>query len=67
MHATQVPRPLLISRNGRDHTKRFRQLVEALTVLKPNDLPPNLASFDQELGRSGLVMFSVRRELASSR
>jgi len=41
----------LVSRNGRDHTKRFRQLVEALTVLKPKTftLAGEVAVFDSEL------------------
>ena len=41
----------LISRNGRDHTKRFRDLVEALTALKPASftLDGEVAVFDEEL------------------
>jgi bifunctional non-homologous end joining protein LigD len=41
----------LISRNGRDHTKRFRDLVAALTALKPATfiLDGEVAVFDEEL------------------
>lgn len=41
----------LISRNGRDHTKRFADLVAALTELRPKTftLDGEVAVFDQEL------------------
>jgi bifunctional non-homologous end joining protein LigD len=41
----------LVSRNGRDHTKRFRDLVDALTALKPATftLDGEVAVFDEEL------------------
>jgi bifunctional non-homologous end joining protein LigD len=40
----------LISRAGRDHTKRFRQIVDALTDLQPDTftLDGEVAMFDQE-------------------
>ena len=41
----------LVSRNGRDHTKRFRDLVAALEALKPATftLDGEVAVFDEEL------------------
>jgi len=41
----------LVSRNARDHTKRFRDLVAALTALKPDTftLDGEGAVFDQDL------------------
>ena len=41
----------LVSRNARDHTKRFRDLVAALTALKPDTftLDGEVAVFDQDL------------------
>jgi bifunctional non-homologous end joining protein LigD len=41
----------LVSRNDRDHTKRFRDLVAALTALKPDTftLDGEVAVFDQDL------------------
>jgi bifunctional non-homologous end joining protein LigD len=46
--AGRVP---LVSRAGRDHTRRFRQIVDALTALKPDTftLDGEVAVFDQEL------------------
>lgn len=43
----------LVSRNARDHTKRFRDLVAALTALKPNTftLDGEVAVFDRDLSR----------------
>ena len=41
----------LVSRNGRDHTKRFHAIAEALTKLKPKSftLDGEVAVFDEEL------------------
>ncbi len=41
----------LVSRNGRDHTKRFRAIAEALAALKPKTLTLDgvVAVFDAEL------------------
>ena len=41
----------LLSRSGRDHTQRFRQIVDSLTQLKPETLTLDgeVAVFDQEL------------------
>ena len=43
----------LVSRNARDHTKRIRDLVAALTALKPNTftLDGEVAVFDRDLSR----------------
>ena len=47
----EAGRVRLVSRAGRDHTKRFRQIVDALTALKPATftLDGEVAVFDQEL------------------
>src|SRR4030095_7340759 len=41
----------LLSRNGRDHSKRFRDIVAALTALKPDrfTLDGEVAVFDEQL------------------
>lgn len=47
----EADRVRLVSRNGRDHTKRFRQIVDALAALKPRSftLDGEIAVFDKEL------------------
>jgi bifunctional non-homologous end joining protein LigD len=47
----EAGRVRLISRNGRDHTKRFRQIVDGLAGLKPTTftLDGEVAVFDAEL------------------
>jgi bifunctional non-homologous end joining protein LigD len=47
----EAGRVRLVSRNGRDHTKRFRDIAEALTKLKPETLTLDgeVAVFDAQL------------------
>lgn len=47
----EAGRVRLISRNGRDHTKRFRDIADALTKLKPATftLDGEVAVFDEQL------------------
>jgi bifunctional non-homologous end joining protein LigD len=47
----EAGRVRLVSRNGRDHTKRFNAIAEALTKLKPATftLDGEVAVFDAEL------------------
>ena len=46
----EAGRVRLVSRNGRDHTKRFREIADALQALKPTTftLDGEVAVFDQE-------------------
>jgi len=57
----------LVSRNGRDHTKRFRHIVDALAALKPttSTLDSEVAVFDEELVSRFELTKDQRRQAAT--
>jgi bifunctional non-homologous end joining protein LigD len=58
----------LVSRNGRDHTKRFHAIAEALAALKPKTLTLDgeIAVFDSELvSRFEWLRYINHRDLAT--